>query len=336
MEEKEEYAKRIQQPLSLVTPNPKHFDLYSKAAGIELTGRLPGQCDDPQFQFLCGYGMPNDRMSIVATLPGFSYGIEFKEFSIEFFGVEGSELPEIADVELKHFGIVEGKSFELTSTDNSLPGGYLTVEVPPKKFIVEFWRCRIFLNQSSLCLEMLWHGSVKGWGEHIISRPFETSAHYSRMAKAAALRDSVMAETRRGGDRNPKEIQELWNDSNCARFAQLVKELAPKWSWVKSCYDPQFSSLEVWISEVRDRTEFSAFFGRYKKLTNNLLLRVTSESLSEDDRAPIGLACMHAAHELGIADIYQKHGKPEPASSTLRSYYLRGMKLLQKQPSEQI
>jgi hypothetical protein len=42
------------------------------------------------------------------------------------------------------------------------------------------------------------------------------------------LRAKLTAEqAKRGGDQRAKEIQELWNDSNCKRFADLVQKLIP-------------------------------------------------------------------------------------------------------------
>lgn len=131
----------------------------------------------------------------------------------------------------------------------------------------------------------------------------------------------------RGGDWRDQAIQELWSNSNCKRFADLVRELAPKWNWIKSNdYDPRFSTQQEWVTEVRNRTEFQGLFGGYKRLTDDLLLRVTDTSLSTADREPVALACVHAARELDIMDIYQNCGRPEPAASTLKGYYKRGLR----------
>jgi hypothetical protein len=336
----EQSMKQNQYPFALYTPRPKHFELYGKAVGIKLTGRLPGDCDDPQYQLLCEYGMPNDRMAIVATLPGSSYGSEFEEFTVELFGVEGSE--PLGGKVLKHkkIGSIEAGSYNLrpmTPPEKSLGGGYVLVEVPEKRVELQLWRCRIFLEKSSLCLEMLWHGDVKGWMEHVISRPFEPAVQYSRMAKAAKLRDTIMLETRRGGNKNPQEIKELWTEENYRRFVLLVKELIPKWAWIKSNgYDPAFFfTPQEWITSLRDRLEFSGLFGGYTRLTDDLLQRVTDSNLSMADREPTSLACVHAARELSITDIYKKYGKREPAASTLRTYYKKGKKLLRKNLGEQ-
>lgn len=171
-------------------------------------------------------------------------------------------------------------------------------------------------------------------------KPHQHMAAAAELSKGIALlfhRDeisTVALEVRkgRGGDRNPKEIQDLWDDSNCERFAALIKILAPKWRWIKSNdYDPKFSASQEWVAAVRERSEFLGLFGEYQRITDDLLLRVTDESLSVTDREPLGLACAHASRELGIKDVYQRHGKDEPSASTLREYYKKGLKLLAKQ-----
>lgn len=134
-------------------------------------------------------------------------------------------------------------------------------------------------------------------------------------------------EETRGGDRNPREIHDLWSDENCIRFAEMVKELLPKWSWAKTNdYDEEFSTPAEWVSEVRQRNGFSALFGDCLALTDDLLLRITDNKLDKADKEPLALACVHAAAELGIAEIYQECGRGL-AASTLRNYYRKGLEL---------
>jgi hypothetical protein len=335
MADNNEATTPIRQLYSLTSPTPKHFDLYNKAVTLDISGQ-EGTCDDPQYEALCNFGMPKNRMPLFVTMPGGTYGNEFKELSVEFFGVEGSEPFETTNFQFKALGNVEVGPYDsrAMTPSESLPGGYVMVATAEsaQRFIVEFWRCRIYLDQSSLCLEMLWQGDTVGWNEHILSRPFESSTQYLRVAKAAKLRDVLLTITRRGGDRSPKEIQEYWNDANCKRFAMLVTELAPKWAWLKSNYGPNFSTPLEWIEEIRERDGFPGLFRGYKRLTNDLLLRVTDSTLTSTDREPMSLAYLHSARELGICDMYQKYGKPEPTVSTLSVYYLRGKKLQETIP----
>lgn len=129
----------------------------------------------------------------------------------------------------------------------------------------------------------------------------------------------------RGGNRNDILIQELWSESNCKRFARLVDELAPKWKWIKSNdFDPSFSSPQKWVTEVRERAEFSALFNNCNRLTDDLLLQVTNNELSKRYRQPKALALIHAARELGIMDVYLKLDMSEPAVGTLSGYYQKG------------
>jgi hypothetical protein len=133
----------------------------------------------------------------------------------------------------------------------------------------------------------------------------------------------------RGGDRRAKWKKELWSKDNLKRYVRLVRELAPKWTWIKSNdYDPQFSTPQEWVDDLRSRTEFSALFADCKKLTDDLLLRVTDTSLSSTEREPVALACVHAAHELRIIEIYAENGELPPSTRTLRGYYENGVELI--------
>jgi hypothetical protein len=115
---------------------------------------------------------------------------------------------------------------------------------------------------------------------------------------------------RHGGDQRPEWKKELWSEDKLVQFTLLVKGLAPKWKWIKSNdYDPSFFKPQEWVDELRKRPEFSGLFSTYKELTDNLLLRVTDNNLSEADRQPVPLACVHAAHELGVIKTYIQNGE---------------------------
>jgi hypothetical protein len=144
------------------------------------------------------------------------------------------------------------------------------------------------------------------------------------------------ASKRRGGDQRPEWKKGLWSEDKLVQFTLLVKELAPKWKWIKSNdYDPSFFNPQEWVDELRKRPEFSGLFSTYKKLTDNLLLRVTDNNLSEADRQPRHLACVHAAHELEIIETYIQNGEKPPPISTLVDQYKVGLKLISKHQGKQ-
>jgi hypothetical protein len=148
----------------------------------------------------------------------------------------------------------------------------------------------------------------------------------------------IFADTskRRGGDQRPEWKKELWSEDKVRQFALLVKELTPKWRWIKSNdYDPSFFKPHEWIDELRKRPDFSGLFSAYKELTDDLLLRLTDNNLSEADRQPLRLACMHAAHELGVVKRYIQNGKKPPSVNTLIDWYKKGLKLIPKNRMKQ-
>ncbi len=154
----------------------------------------------------------------------------------------------------------------------------------------------------------------------------QINLHAAAGNKIAALNQ---VNRKRGGDRRKQWKKDLWSEPNLKEYTLLVKELAPKWIWLKSNeYDPNFSTPQEWVDDVRQRRDFKGLLGQYKKLTDALLLRVTDGSLSESQREPTPLACFHAAHELGIIEAYERNGEDPPPVNTLVDYYTKGLKLI--------
>jgi hypothetical protein len=130
---------------------------------------------------------------------------------------------------------------------------------------------------------------------------------------------------KRSGDTRPEEIKKLWsNEDNLRTFATLVKQLAVHWEWIKSTYEPYSPDSTTWLQELPTMPMFKTMCNSYPKLTSELLSRAADNNLSSRDREPVALACVHAFHELGFADIYAGNGQPEPTAETLRSYYEKG------------
>jgi hypothetical protein len=152
--------------------------------------------------------------------------------------------------------------------------------------------------------------------------------------KLCNLVDAQLGE-RRGGDRRPKWKKDLWSDDTLRRYALLVKKLATDWEWIKSTYEPYSPDSSTWLEELFTMPMFKSMLEVYPKLTRNLLSRITDDALSSRDREPIGLACVHAAHELGITEIYTENGETLPPVKTLREYYEKGLKLPPVNPPKQ-
>ena len=338
------HLERIKRPYSMLSPKPFHFPQFSKLEQDFLA--TPVRAEGLEIDAIHDhYGMPRGLPQIFATCQGARYGDEFADFSVEMFRLQGDtdqsdELNRLTERTV-------GNNVRVSNVDpDSLPlgsGGVFSMTDTTTgecKVKILVWRYRVFMDDSSLCLESNWQTNKLtggGWIPYILgilyANPEKMIADIIRFAPAFKLCNLVEARLLRiGGDTRPKEIQELWSDENCKRFALLVKELAPKWGWIKSNdYDPRFSTPENWVSDVRDRSEFPALFDKYEKLTDDLLLRVTNCNLSSADREPVALACAHAMRELGVTEIYQKHKGSEPAASTLRSYYEKGLRLVKNQ-----
>jgi hypothetical protein len=132
----------------------------------------------------------------------------------------------------------------------------------------------------------------------------------------------------RGGDQRAKWKKDLWSDDFLKKYASYVKKLANDWEWIKSTYQSYIPDSTAWLDDIFTMPMFKSMLQVYPKLTRDLLLRIADESLSARDREPIGLACMHAAYEMNIAETYKENSEPVPPSKTLREQYEKGMRLI--------
>lgn len=329
---------RLGRPYSLLSPAPYHFQQYSKcdafkAQVVEASGL--------EMEVLYEhYGMPRGIPQVIATLPGAFYGEKFVDFSIEIFGLK-VDLAQPAEIDrLAERSI--GDNFKYSNANpDSIPFGaglfFGMIDSNTGESVINIaaWRWRIFMNESSLCLENNWHRNDLtggGWIPYILGivydNPEKMVADAIRFAPAFRLCNLVEASLneRRGGDRRPKWKRECWSNDTLNRYATLVKKLATDWEWIKSTYEPYSPDSATWLDEIFTMPVFNSMLQVYPKLTRDLLMRIADDTLSARDREPIALACVHAAYELGIAEIYKQNGDSLPQAQTLREYYEKGLK----------
>lgn len=323
---------RLGQPYALISPKPYHFPQYSKA---ETFTAVSGWANDPQLELLYSWGMPRDVMHASACIPGNDFDDEFADFTIELFGLKGEPLQE-SDLDppaRRQVGRVRYANVNSASIAMKAGLQFYVRDENGKELTVLAWRWRVFMNDSSLCLENLWHG-LSGWVPFVLGikydNPEKMVADLARFAPALKLCNLLDAELgeRRGGDRRPKWKRDLWSEDMLKRYALLVKKLATDWEWIKGTYEPYTPDSSKWLEEIFTMPMFNAMLQAYPKLTRELLLRIADNDLNPRDREPIGLACVHAAHELSIEVIYGENNESLPPAKTLREYYEKGLKLL--------
>lgn len=154
--------KRLKQPYSMLAPKPLHFPQFSKLEGTGHaadTVQVSGLDMDALYDT---YGMPRDVPQMILTVPGVRYGQEFADFTVEMFGVRGDvdqpdEIGRLAERTIADNMIVA------KADPDTLPfgagGTYILEERKTGKCLIKIhiWRLRVFLNNSSLCLENNWH-----------------------------------------------------------------------------------------------------------------------------------------------------------------------------------
>lgn len=322
---------RLGQPYALLSPKPHHFPQYSKA---EKFSTVCGQANDPQLELLYGWGMPPDLPHALATIPGKDVADEFADFTIELFGLKGEPLQE-SDMNppiQRQVGRVRYANVDSSNIEMNAGLHFYVKDELGNELTILAWRWRVFMNDSSLCLENLWH-QLSGWIPFVLGikydNPEKMVADMVRFAPAfrlCNLLEAVLGE-KRGGDRRPKWKRDLWSEDVLKRYASLVKKLATDWEWIKGTYEPYRPDSSTWLEEIATMPVFNAMLQAYPRLTRDLLLRIADDNLNSRDREPIGLACVHAAYELGITETYGENDEALPLAKTLREYYEKGLRL---------
>ena len=151
---------RLKRPFSMLSPEPVHFPRFSKLEGSGFKAQqvlATGLEIDALHEH---YGMPRDIPQMLVTVAGLNYGQEFKDFTIEMFGLKGDENEPDEINRLAERTI--GKTKVSNADPDSLPFGAglsFSINHPDSgKCIVKIhvWRWRVFMNDSSLCLENNW------------------------------------------------------------------------------------------------------------------------------------------------------------------------------------
>lgn len=337
-------AERLEHPHSLLSPKPYHFEVGSKHTGVAVT--MVGPASDPQMETLYSYGMPRIPFYIIGTLSAAIYGNEFADFTLEYFGII-SEQVNVETIRERQVG--QGRCLNSRPKELPLNAGMSVTLENDRGFLITIlpWRWRVFMNESSLCLENLYHRAI-GWIPFVLGvrykNPEKTVADAARFAPAFRIGNLIDAQIgeRRGGDTRAQEIQQMWsNEEVLKRYALLVDELAPVWTTIKGLahHCDSEESQKEWVTSVLERRAIKNLVAEYSKLTEDVLRRAVDNTLNKIDREPRLLAYFHAALELdvningetlSVMDAYLKYEDKPPAPSTLKTPYDKGKALLKQ------
>jgi hypothetical protein len=119
--------------------------------------------------------MPRDLPQTFVTYPGIAFGDQFADFTIELFGLKGEDIPpdEIERLAQRQVGQVQYANavsetlpmkagLRFTATNHET-GDHISVWA---------WRWRVFMDDSSLCLENLWQ-SQAGWIPYVLGIKYD-------------------------------------------------------------------------------------------------------------------------------------------------------------------
>ena len=187
-----------------------------------------GQWTDPQLSLLYSFGMPDDIDLVLYNMPGEWFGTKYTHFTLEVFGVAGT-LP--ADIHRHSQCISNTKKlrshivhFPDLPTNEVHAGAYLDIASDNKSSLpIQVWRTRVFMSNSNIYLEDLWHGRHRTWFRRIENIPMALdytviAAQVKEFATALSLPMLLQPRTR-GDALSEEEFRKLG--------LETVKKLAP-------------------------------------------------------------------------------------------------------------
>jgi hypothetical protein len=203
---------RLKQPYSMLSPEPYQFQRFSKLDRPWLA--VPVEAKGLELELLHdSYGMPRDIPQMILTISGSEYGQEFADFSVELFGLKGeTDHPdEINRLSARDIG--DNITVSNAAPDTIPFGAGASLSITNKEtgeciVRIYVWRWRVFMDNSSLCLENNWHRNDLtggGWIPFVLGivydNPDKMVDDTRRFAPAFKLCNLVEADLseRRGG-----------------------------------------------------------------------------------------------------------------------------------------
>jgi hypothetical protein len=229
---------RLKRPYSMLEPEPFHFPRFSKldSPWVATPLKVEGLEIDALHDI---YGMPRDLPQMIFTVSGIFYGQEFSDFTIEMFGLQLdpaqlrlNEINRLAQRSIGENVIVSNADPDTLPLGGGLLFSMADIATGEIKAALSVWRWRVFLNNSSLCLENNWHTNDTtggGWIPYILGivydNPEKMVADAIRLAPAFRLCNMVDARLgeRRGGARNVKvaNLPEDIKEALGSRYVEL-------------------------------------------------------------------------------------------------------------------
>jgi hypothetical protein len=171
---------RLKRPFSMLPPKPFHFPQFSKLDRPWIAH--PVMAEGLEMDALHDiYGMPRDIPQIILTMSGAVYGQEFADFSIEVFGLKGEtdQSDEVGRLAARSIG----EHIVVSNADpDTIPYGagaiqsITNINTGECLLKIYIWRWRVFMDNSSLCLENNWHNNDLiggGWVPYILGIKYD-------------------------------------------------------------------------------------------------------------------------------------------------------------------
>lgn len=280
---------RLGRPHSFSAPVPFHFPQYSKCDSFKAQ---VVSASGLEMEALYGlYGMPRDIPQVIVTLPAIMYGEEFADFSIEMFGLKVDAVQPAVNDRLVERAIGENIKISNANPDTIPFGGGLffsmTNSVTREDIIsVAAWRWRVFMNESSLCLENNWWRKELvggGWIPYILGivydDPEKMVADAHRFAPAFRLCNLVGA--RLGEKRGGRHHVKVANVSD-----EIKKTLGTRYVELRDSLTTVKRAVKMIASPTNDWRPF--ILDKYPVLRthHDLLDRIDPYSIPSDADAP--------------------------------------------------
>jgi hypothetical protein len=304
-----------------------------------------GIWNDPQIPLLISLGMPSNARLVLKSVPGITIKEKFSNYRVEFLGVEGKIPKELVERK-RNMNLIPMKTssyliFNQFDTEVNCPsfqeklfaGEYLEFPVQfeesEKKISVEVWRHRIYLRDSPIFFEEIWHPESRRWIKAICNIPDispEDSSKFApiisqikEIANGLTLPLIVSGISQQGGDRSSRFS---WDDDSCIKLKQTTVDLLDLWQFILNFFKRNKYARQAsqWVVST---DEFNTYLKGYSKPINVLLDRVLNcRNQNGDKYQPLAFALLHAWHIIGNGEVYQY--------STLKKKYDKGALLMRQ------
>lgn len=201
--------------LDFITSDSDEIKVYH----IPVEKMRVGRWADPELPVLYSFGMPKDVDLALRNMAGARFGAKYKDFTIELFGVVGETPPDIATQITASSQVKNWRSHILDLSQipkhEIRAGAYLGIPLDDGSIVnMQVWRTRVFMADSSMYAEELWHGRRRLWFRRIENIPFVadhelTARQVKKLAEALALPSFFVSGKTRGDELLEEDFKTL-------------------------------------------------------------------------------------------------------------------------------